>query len=323
MSSQSHLLKGLAWVGVSILVWVPLFPVAKRVLPFVDAFSMGTVRYAIGIVLLVAILAAVEGTAALRYEGRFAAAALFGLIGITGFNAFVWYGLGFTRPEHASIIMATQTPLIAILVWLTRGLRPANFTLGCIALAFAGVLLVVTKGDPAGALRDGAASSALVGDLLVFLGALSWIAYTLAAARFPRWSPLRWTVLTCLPGTAGLFFVNYLAIEAGISSMPSLATLGSVGWQIAYFAIGTVVLGVLGFNFSVKYLGPLNAMLSLNLVPVGVFAIEAALGRTFSGIELAGAALVVAALAANNLYLRRLARTRTSSSAAAARSISA
>ena len=291
----------------SILVWVPLFPVAKRVLPFVDAFSMGTVRYAIGIVLLVAILAAVEGVEALRYEGRFAAAALFGLIGITGFNAFVWYGLGFTRPEHASIIMATQTPLIAILVWLTRGLRPAGFTLGCIAVAFAGVLMVVTRGDPAGVLAAGAASGTLLGDFFVFLGALSWIAYTLAAARFPRWSPLRWTVLTCLPGTAGLVAVNYLAIEAGISSVPSLSTLGSIGWQIAYFAIGTVVLGVLGFNFSVKYLGPLNTLLSLNLVPVGVFAIVAALGARFTPVELAGAGLVVAALVANNLFLRRAA----------------
>jgi len=295
---------------VSILVWVPLFPVAKRVLPFVDAFSMGTVRYAIGIVLLVAILAAVEGVEALRYEGRFAAAALFGLIGITGFNAFVWYGLGFTRPEHASIIMATQTPLIAILVWLTRGLRPAGFTLGCIAVAFAGVLMVVTRGDPAGVFAAGAASATLLGDFFVFLGALSWIAYTLAAARFPRWSPLRWTVLTCLPGTAGLVAVNYLAIEAGISSVPSLSTLGSIGWQIAYFAIGTVVLGVLGFNFSVKYLGPLNTLLSLNLVPVGVFAIEAALGARFTPVELAGAALVVAALVANNLYLRNRSAVR-------------
>jgi drug/metabolite transporter (DMT)-like permease len=204
--------------------------------------------------------------------------------------------------------MATQTPLIAVIVWMTRGVRPAGFTLGCIAAAFAGVLLVVTKGEPASALAAGAASSALVGDLFVFLGALSWIAYTLAASRFARWSPLRWTVLTCLPGTAGLFIVNALAIEAGLSSVPSLSALGSIAWQIAYFAIGTVVLGVLGFNFSVKYLGPLNTMLSLNLVPVGVFAIEGALGQRFSPVELAGAGLVVCALAANNLFLRRASR---------------
>ena len=280
---------------------MPLFPLAKRVLPIVDAFTLGSVRYAIGIVLLVALVVAIEGRQALRYEGRFLAAAVFGLIGITGFNSFVWYGLTFTRPEHAAIIMGTQTPLIALIVWMTRGIRPAGFTLACVAAAFAGVLLVVTKGDPASVFAGGT----LAGDLLVFLGALSWITYTLAAARFPRWSPLRWTVLTCLPGTAGLFLANVLAVHAGIAAVPSAAALGSIGWQIAYFALGTVVLGVLGFNFSVKYLGPLNTMLTLNLVPVGVFAIEAALGRSFAAIELAGAALVIGALVANNLYLRR------------------
>ena len=300
MERPVHLLKGLGWIGVSILVWVPLFPVAKRVLPVVDAFSMGSIRYAIGIVLLVALVLAIEGRKALDYEGRFWPAAAFGLIGITGFNAFVWYGLTFTRPEHASVIMATQTPLIALVLWMTRGLQPERFTKMCIAAAFAGVVLVVTKGDPVAAFRGGA----LKGDLLILLGALSWIIYTLAAARFARWSPLRWTVLTCLPGTFGLFVVNYLAIDAGMSSTPSLSALGSIAWQIAYFAIGTVVLGVLGFNFSVKFLGPLNTMLTLNLIPVGVFAIEAALGATFSAIELAGAGLVVGALVANNLYLR-------------------
>ena len=306
MTSQSNLLKGLGWIALSILCWVPLFPVAKRVLPIVDAFAMGTVRYGIGVVLLVILVAAVEGRQALRYEGRFLAATLFGLIGITGFNAFVWYGLTFTRPEHAAIIMGIQTPLVALTVWLTRGIRPASFTLACIAAAFAGVLLVVTKGDPASAFEGGE----LAGDLLVFLGALSWIVYTLAAARFPGWSPLRWTLLTCLPGTAGLFLVNVFAVWGGIATVPTAVALGSIGWQIAYFAIGTVVLGVLGFNFSVKYLGPLNTMLMLNLVPVGVFAIEAALGRTFAAIEIAGAALVIGALVANNLYLRGNSRSR-------------
>ena len=78
-------------------------------------------------------------------------------------------------------------------------------------------------------------------------------------------------------------------------------------WQLGYFVVFTVVLGVLGFNNGVRYLGALNTMLMLNLVPIIVFAIEAALGRSFSAIELGGAAVVVGALAANNLYLRRLA----------------
>jgi hypothetical protein len=45
-------------------------------------------------------------------------------------------------------------------------------------------------------------------------------------------------------------------------------------------------------------------MLMMNLIPIGVFALEAALGRSFTAIELSGAGLVIAALVANNLYLR-------------------
>jgi drug/metabolite transporter (DMT)-like permease len=45
-------------------------------------------------------------------------------------------------------------------------------------------------------------------------------------------------------------------------------------------------------------------MLLLNLVPVVVFAVGFAQGRRFEPIELAGAGLVIGALAANNGYLR-------------------
>ena len=301
MTPTPYLARGLGWVLVCILCWVPLFPLAKRTLPIVDAFALGSIRYVIGGVLFVGLLVALEGRQALRYDGRFPQALALGLIGISGFNACVWYGLTFTRPEHAAIIMGIQTPLTALGVWATRGVRPAAFTLACTALAFGGVLLVVTRGDPAHAFEGGA----LVGDLLVFFGALSWVTYTLASARFSGWSPIRFTVLTCLPGAAGLLIVNAAAVAAGIGTIPSLQGLGSIAWQILYFSAGTVVLGVLGFNFSVRYLGPLNTMLMLNLVPVGVFAIEAALGRSYVAVEIVGASLVVGALVANNLYLRR------------------
>ena len=283
---------------------MPLFSVAKRTLPHLDAFALGTVRYGIGVALLVALLVAVEGRQALRYEGRALAASAAGLVGITGFNLLIWIGLAFTRPEHASIVLALQTPLTALAVWLTRGQRPAGFTLGCVALAIVGVLLVVTRGEPSRALAELASGGELLGDALVLLGGISWVIYTLCAPAFRAWSPLRFTALTCIPGAVGLLLANAVAIALGAASLPSFAAIGGVAWQIVYLSVGTVVLGVLGFNAAVKRLGPLNTVLMLNLVPIGVFAIEAALGRSFAAVELGGAALVIAALAANNLYLR-------------------
>jgi hypothetical protein len=108
----------------------------------------------------------------------------------------------------------------------------------------------------------------------------------------------------------GLVIANAIAVVLGHSEVPSLAAIASVGWQIAYFSIGTVVLGVLGFNAAARRLGPLNTMLMLNLIPIGVFAIEASLGRSFAGLELAGAAVVIGALVANNLYLRGTSTSR-------------
>ncbi len=293
-------------MALAIVCWTPLFSVAKRTLPLLDAFALGTVRYALGVALFVALLAAFEGRQALGFGGRLVPATLVGLAGITGFNLFVWIGLVHTRPEHASIILALQSPLTALAVWLLHGQRPAPFTLGCVAAAIAGVVVVITKGDLANALAGGS----LLGDALIFLGAISWVAYTLSAMRFPGWSPLRFTVLTCIPGAVGLVLANGVALAIGVASVPSVETIFAAGWQILYFSVCTVVLGVLGFNAGARALGPLNAILMLNLIPVGVFAIEAGLGRRFAAMELAGAAVVIGALVANNLYLRRVSANR-------------
>ena len=252
------------WLGIAIASWGALCSIAKRSLP----------------------------------------AAVYGLIGFCGFNILVWLGLAFTRPEHAAIIMALQTPMTAIAIWLTRGLRPASFTIGCIAAAIGGVLVVVTKGNLAHVFEGGA----LIGDLLVLLGAVSWVIYTMPDHHFSGWSPPRMTVLTCIPGAIGLVAINAFTIASGYSVLPTFDQVWSVKWQLAYFVVFTVVLGVLGFNNGVKYLGALNAMLMLNLIPIIVFAIEAWLGCSFAAIEIGGAAIVIGALAANNLYLRRSAQ---------------
>jgi drug/metabolite transporter (DMT)-like permease len=287
-------------MALAIACWTPLFSIAKRTLPVLDPFALGTVRYALGIALFIVLLRLVEGRGALSFGGRAVAASIVGLIGITGFNLFVWIGLMYTRPEHGSIILALQSPLTALAVWLVRSQRPAPFTLACVALAIAGVVTVITKGD----LRNALAGGSLLGDALMFLGAVSWVTYTLSATAFPGWSPLRFTVMTCIPGAVGLVVANIVAVAIGAAAVPSVEALGAMWWQILYFSVCTVVLGVLGFNAGARALGPLNAILMLNFIPVGVFAIEAALGRRFAAIELAGAAIVIAALVANNLYLR-------------------
>ena len=297
---QTNQLKGVLVMLVTVLIWGGMFPVAKGALLSLDAFWLSTIRYGVAAPLFVVILYWREGAAALSYRGKFLQAAFYGIVGFTGFSILVLAGLSLSRPEHAAIIMALQTPIAAFVHWALRGARPANFTLMCIAVAVFGVFLVITKGDPAHAFTGGA----FFGDFLIFLGALSWIAYTIGAVSFPGWSALRFTTLTTLPGAAGILFITAIATVGGYTSTPALATVASVGWELAYLALLTVVLAVLFWNMAIGYLGALNAMLLGNLVPIVTFAIRILQGHRFEAIELAGAGLVVAALIANNLYLK-------------------
>ena len=297
---QTNQFKGVLIMLITVLIWGAMFPVAKGALQALDAFWMSSIRFGVAALLFVAILSWREGAAALRYRGKFLQASFFGVMGFTGFSVLVFVGLARSSPEHAAIIMALQTPIAAFAHWALKGTRPANFTLGCVTVAIVGVFMVITKGDLAHAF----AGETLLGDVLIFLGAMCWIAYTIGAVSFPGWSALRFTTLTCLPGTVGVLVATGIATWGGYASVPAGATVVSVGWELAYLALLTVVLAVLFWNMAIGYLGALNAMLLGNLVPVVTFAIRILQGHRFATIELAGAGLVVAALIANNLHLR-------------------
>ena len=73
---------------------------------------------------------------------------------------------------------------------------------------------------------------------------------------------------------------------------------------ILFLTFLTAFIGVLFWNNGIRLIGPLNAVLFGNLVPVITFTIRIVQGYRFSTIEFTGAALVVGALAANNLYIR-------------------
>ena len=142
---QTNQFKGVLIMLVTVLIWGGMFPVAKGALLSIDAYWISTIRYGIAVPLFVAILCWREGMAALRYRGRFLKAASYGIVGFSGFSILVFVGLGRSRPEHAAIIMALQTPIAAFVHWALKGTRPANFTLGCIAVAIFGVFLVITN----------------------------------------------------------------------------------------------------------------------------------------------------------------------------------
>lgn len=296
-------LHGAGLLLMAAIAWGGFFPVAMVTLPVLDPFHMSAIRYGITAIIFVGLLALVEGPGALKMDGRGVRAALLGTAGFAGLGLLLFVGLQHSRPEHGAIMMATQPLIAAVAAWLLRGVRPARATLAFLGVALLGVLLVVTKGHFTGLLVGGTG----FGDLMMFLGAVSWVIYSLGAGDFPSWSPLRYTALTCLLSLPAILGATVIATATGYVSPPSAGDVESVGWQLAYIIGIASVLGVLSWNAGNKLLGVTNGMLFINFVPITVFAIRIAQGHQFQPIEFVGAALVISALIANNIVIRQAA----------------
>lgn len=281
-------------------IWGVLFPVAKRVLPHVDAYGLTLIRYGLPMLVMVPVLVLKEGAAALSTDGRALRAFLFGTVGFAGFSLLAFTGLKHTTPSHGAILVALMPLLTAIITAVQSRRLPPSYTMAGIAIALAGVALVVSGGD----FRAMLASQSVGGDALILGGVLSWVIYTLGGRAFPDWSPLRYSTLTMGLGMLGVLAISLVALPAGLTTVPTAADLAAVAPELVFIAIVSV-LAVFAWNEGVRRLGPVNGALFINFVPISAFALQAALGEPVGRWELGGGALVIVALLLNNLMQRR------------------
>lgn len=301
--SAARLSKTPAAIGLAfaIFFWGTQLPIAHAVMQSIDQYYFALSRYGGGLWLFVVTLYWREGRGGFALDGRGLLVAWYGFCGFTAFGLLIFWSLLYTVPAHVSIIMASQPLLTALWMWGVQRKRPPPVTMGCIAVAFVGLLLIITRGDPMGALAGGS----LAGDALALGAACCWVAYTLGQSRFPEWSPFRYATMANIAGTAGLVAVVLPLTWVGVAHVPGSQALADHWPALVYIAIFPLYAAIMLFAVAVARLGPLNTLLAGNGVPVVVFAIEAARGRLPTAIEWVGAGLVIAALAANNLLSRR------------------
>ncbi|MEH0932014.1 DMT family transporter [Micromonospora sp. CPCC 205558] len=287
-----------AYPLVAVLGWGVMFPILASALNRVDPLNLTTARYLLAAVVLVAILLFREGAGALRHGGRAREVLVLGVVGFAGFNLLTNLALEHAAPQQISLFVAT-TPVITQLVrWARDGVRPKPLLLALSLVALLGVGLVITRGSLAGLGQFG------LGGLMMIGAVLGWGIYTHGASRFGEWSPLRFTTLTALAGTAAMLALSIGADAVGWQHAPGAADLVAVTPQLAYAVLVGAVISVLAWNTGVQRLGAANAALFMNLVPVTTFAVQIVRGYRPEPVELVGAAITIAALIAANLAAR-------------------
>ena len=292
---------GIVLAASTAVIWGGMFVVGKSALGRIDAFHLTALRYAVASAILLALLAAVEGRAALRLDGRGLRLWLYGSAGFAGFNLLAFTGLRHARPESASLIVAFAPLVTALVLWARTRVPPRLFVFITFPAALLGVALVISRGD-LGSIVHGSIGW---GDGLVLAGVVSFVFYTIGAAEFGDLSPLRYTALTAGLGWLTIAAATLVATVSGLEATPSGGDLVDVAPQIAYIVFLGAVVAVLSWNAAVGSIGPQNTALFGNLLPVTTFVIEIARGYRPGSIELVGAVITIGALVASNLLARR------------------
>ncbi|WP_254074104.1 DMT family transporter [Burkholderia sp. S171] len=277
------------------------FPVMTSALRHVDPFTFTSLRYVIAGSAFLVLLREKEGRSAFRFKGEPVALAwLPGSIGFCGFGSFVFLGqqlAGRDGALTASIMMATQ-PMMGLIV---NSIVPPLYSFLFILMSFAGVALVVTKGDIAALLSEPQHYSA---NALIVVGALCWAIYTFSASYFKTWSALKYTTMTTLLGLTTIIGLNVLLFALHVVPVPSTAMLIAIIPHLLYMGPVAGFIAILFWNMGNRILTPLNGVLFMDVLPMTTFVVSAMSGLIPTHMQIAGACMTGAALILNNLYLR-------------------
>lgn len=284
--------------------WGSLFLVGKPLLATLDPVWFTAVRYGLATLLLAALVQVFGRSPWRKLRDHALQLTLLGLAGYGCFSVLVFWGLARSLPSHGSVIMATMPFTTLLLRWALDGQRPSAASLVGAGVALLGVATVANLFGAAGDARE-ADAAMLLGDLVTLAGTLGWVLYTRGAASLPGHSPLEYTALTAVAATPWLVLVAIVATLLGALPAPRFADTGALLPPLLYIAMVPTVLAALAFNFGVRRLGPTVGTLFLNVVPVSVLVVHTLQGQRPGSAELAGAALVAAALGFNAWAGRR------------------
>ncbi|MNZ78865.1 hypothetical protein D3C78_974550 [compost metagenome] len=208
----------------------------------------------------------------------------------------------------AASIMEVLMPMVSILImWIATKNTPKGHTLVTVAVALFGALLVITKGELAFFTE---ASRHMVPLLLIFIGVIGWVIYSMGGTRFKEWSILRYSTLTCLAGTGLNLVIVTLASSFQLVPVPTWDTMLAIKYEMSFMVVLPGLAALLSWNAGIKLLSPLNGILFINFVPVTTFIIMAFQGYRISLFEIIGTAVIIMALVSNNLMQRQSLRDK-------------
>ena len=262
-------LKGFLFAFLAVVLWSGNFIIARGLHQQISPVSLSFYRWFLATLFFLPVAwnkVRTEWKALLPHKSYLVLTAL---AGVTIFNTLVYVAGHFTTAINLSLIGTTASPVFVFIiaaVFLKQSL--SRFQIAGMFLCIAGILILLSKGDPGQLSRF----RFTAGDLWILAAALSFAIYTLLVRKMPaHLSPIVFVFAIFLLGT--LFLLPAFFVDCLVS--PPVNWNGPLVGSLLYLGIGASVIAFLSWNISIRYIGPAKTALFGNLIPV-FSSIEAA-----------------------------------------------
>jgi O-acetylserine/cysteine efflux transporter len=298
-------MKGHRYTGDALMLGTALlmgssYPFAKDVLAVMSPLLYSASRYLIAALFLFAVLALRRRPVALSRRD-WVPMILLSIIGVTIFQACWGLAMARSAPSVGSIVMTTTTAFSAILAWFA-GRRLSVLGWAGIAVAFAGVVLVVNNSLSSFTLSFGS----LDGTLLWMVSAFAWALYVERGAPYSQ----RLGALQVMAWTTLIGSLILLPFALVFDSLGEFARLDDrlLGFWL-YTAIFPVGVAFLGLTAGLERLGVSRVMVYMYLIPVAGVGLSAAFfGDPLTAARVIGGLIVLLGVILTRVALDRAAR---------------
>lgn len=278
-----------AMLVIVMLLWAGNSIVGRAVRDDIPPFSLALFRWSGALLLLLPFAWRPIRAGWPVIRARWPIILLLGACGVGAFNALLYSGLRETTATNALLIQAAIPTLVLAFDFALFRSRPSPAQVIGVAIAAAGVAIIVSEADPAAlvALRFGR------GDLMILAAVVAWGLYTALLRLRPPIHPLAFLALTFMVGVAAML-PGAVAEWQHFTIRPTPMTIGG----IAYVAVLPSLVAYLLFNRAVAEIGAADTGQVISLQPLmGALLAAALLGEALHTYHLAGMALILLGIA--------------------------
>lgn len=272
--SQRFDLRSISLLTLPPLLWAGNAVVGRLASGMVPPMTLNLLRWVFAALALLPLAGWVlrPGSGFAAHWRRFA---LLGLLGMGCFNSLQYLALHTSTPMNVTLVGASMPIFMMVIGTLCFGQRVTARQIAGSVLSAAGVLIVLTRGDPAAL-----ASLRLVpGDLYMLMAVAIWAFYSWGLARTTEPAGIRndWAAFLLaqvVPGVA--WSVLFAAGEWALA--PRAITWGwPLAAALAYVSLGASVIAYRCWGLGIQRLGPNMAAVFNNLTPLFAALLSGAL----------------------------------------------